>query len=150
MGAVRGKPGHTDGPALDNLHGVYGTDVLDEMPGPRVVSSMHGDRYRVVVDRDVRRPAQGPLDTERRSPATSEVIDDQLVFSQHQVHRFAPYAPGLGSLAAARGTAGHSRAAQSGHRKAWARSRKAAPQIEQFKLRSERDFIDVHVIQVVG
>ena len=79
MLAIRGRPQQAHRPAGAGLHGVNiphaGLNVLSV----RVIRLVHEYRVRVVVDSDIDRPPGRQLDTRRRSTASGEAIDYELV-----------------------------------------------------------------------
>src|SRR6185436_13760313 len=58
---------------------VYLVDVLDVVLRRWVVRGVERDRFRAVVDRDVGRSADRPLDPGARAATASEQVNDELV-----------------------------------------------------------------------
>jgi hypothetical protein len=81
MLAVWREPSEPHRPTFTDLDGIDVPHVFAEVLGGRTVRRVHCDGFAVVVDRDVRRASERPLDSERRSAATGEVVNDQFICS---------------------------------------------------------------------
>jgi hypothetical protein len=49
-----------------------------------MVGGVERDRFLVVIDRDVRAPAERPADAERRAAATGEAVNNDLASASNQ------------------------------------------------------------------
>ena len=76
MFAIGTEPGERDRASAGGLDRVDLPDVALEVAGAGMVGLVHGDRFGVVVDRDVEASC-GALESERGAAASGEVVDDE-------------------------------------------------------------------------
>ena len=88
MRAVRRSVQHVDRLAARRVQGIDRQHVGAQVQRAGMVRGVHGQRLRVVVDRNIRRMPQCPCQACTGPAATREEVDDQAIELMHRIAHF--------------------------------------------------------------